>query len=153
MKDQTASCGKCGENPIYIVKWGLCQPCYGRLKRAQYKAPRSAISLLNKKRFNLSRAIDRHENKGEVEFVKTFFTHPDWVHKPLRFRLNSTTYEPDFYDSRTGVFLEVSATRQAYHANKHKYKSFRKLFPTLTLEIRKPNGELIDESGRIDWSQ
>jgi len=47
--------------------------------------------------------------------------------------------EMKFYDGERNIFIEVSGSRQAYHANKDKYRLFRELFPLISLEIRKSN--------------
>lgn len=87
----------------------------------------------------------------EVEFVKNFFKHDDWMHHPAIFRIEDSNYEPDFYDNKRDVFIEVAGTRQAYHNNKHKYESFRRIFPNIKLEIRHVDGSLLNENGRQNW--
>lgn len=57
-----------------------------------------------------------------------------------RFSLNTSTYRPDFFDPRQGIYYEVSGSRQAFHANKEKYAKFRKMYPDLPLMIVKPDG-------------
>jgi hypothetical protein len=62
------------------------------------------------------------------------------------FKLNSEKYTPDFYDQERNVFIEVSGTKQAYQQSKHKYELFRDLYPNISFEIRKPTGELLNDS-------
>ncbi len=57
-----------------------------------------------------------------------------------RFPLNGTTFRPDFHVPGTQTFYEVSGTRQAFHANKHKYEEFQQCYPHLTLTVVKPDG-------------
>lgn len=104
-------------------------------KEPIYKAPES---------------IRKHEHRGEIDFIKTFFSHTNWIHQPGMFRLDQGKYSPDFYDCERNVFIEVSATKQAYSRNKDKYALFRKSFPKINFEIRKPDGTLLDESISIN---
>lgn len=91
-------------------------------------------------------------NPREVEFVKNYFTHKNWIHHPATFNLNYTAYTPDFYDGENNVFIEMVGTRQAYHRNKDKYISFEKVFPLIKLEIRKTNGEPLKiKNNYISW--
>jgi hypothetical protein len=118
-------CIQCGE--AEVVKRGLCNPCYGRVYR-QAGAP---------------------SRYSEIEFVKNYFTHTNWLAQPARFRLSPLgvklkTYTPDFYDGETGVFIEVSSNRDAYFLQKASYDAFRGLYPTLKLEVRSVTGELCE---------
>ena len=119
--------------------------CYQKL---QYQVRRSNYSLLDDEKIHPAQNI-KTENLAEFDFVRNYFNHSDWIAQPATFRLNGTRYTPDFYDSKTNTFIEVSATRQAYSFNKHKYDLFRKLYPKLNFEIRKPNGELLEEDRPI----
>ena len=76
--------------------------------------------------------------------------HQNWIAQPAQFSLNGLRYTPDFYDGERNVFIEVSNTRQAYSANKHKYELLRKLFPKLGFEVRKPSGELLNKDEAIN---
>jgi len=142
----TEFCVDCGKQPIYIKKRKLCFFCYGRFYR---KAGRILTPANPPQTPHVQRTL---VHKGEITFIKSYFDHQNWIYQPAIFYLNGGKYAPDFFDGERGTFIEVSATRQAYHANKKKYALFRQLFPALTLEIRKPDGSLINESGRIDWS-
>ena len=84
------------------------------------------------------------KNGGERKFEKHFFDHDKWIYQPeyLYFSDNSK-YKPDFHDLKRNVLIEVSATRQAFHANKLKYARVLKEFPNITLEIRNPKGKII----------
>lgn len=95
----------------------------------------------------------RINNTNEIKFVKCFFKHNNWFYQPATFKLNGRSYTPDFYDAERNVFIEVSGTKQAYHANKEKYKLMRKWFPKINFEIRRSDGQEIDEDSRIDWQQ
>lgn len=59
------------------------------------------------------------------------------------FALNDTSYTPDFYERRRRIYYEVLGTRQAYQANKEKYREFIKAYPRLTFKIVKPDGTAI----------
>lgn len=61
-----------------------------------------------------------------------------------RFHLSGSTYRPDFHLRGTKTYIEVCGTRQAYHANKHKYAEFRERYPNLTLMIVKPDGSPVE---------
>ena len=93
--------------------------------------------------------VKKHEHLGELHFIRNYFTHKNWIPQPALFSLNGKGYKPDFYDVERNTFIEVSGTRQAYHANKDKYDLFRKLYPKINFEIRKPNGELLKEDEPI----
>ena len=56
------------------------------------------------------------------------------------FRFNGECYTPDFFEAATNTYIEVTGTRQAYHANKAKYHRFRNAYPAFTLKIVKPDG-------------
>ena len=84
----------------------------------------------------------------EVEFIKNFFSHSDWIHQPAQFRFDGTSYQPDFYDGYRNVFIEVAGTRQAYQQGKEKYDKFRKHYPKIKFEIRLPDGSLLNEESR-----
>lgn len=93
----------------------------------------------------------------EKEFAKIFFKHDNWVHQPQRFEFDTkyyrTSYRPDFYDGERDVFIEVAATRQAYHNAKHRYELFRKAYPLIKFEIRTSDGKLLQEkNGRLIWN-
>ena len=86
----------------------------------------------------------KNKHFREVEFIKNFFDHDDFIHQPCHFRLNNIGYSPDFYDGKRNIFIEVAGTRQAYHINKEKYELFKQIFPKLQFEIRKTDGSLLD---------
>ena len=139
-------CIKCKEKPVFIQKRGLCQTCYG--------AERKKVgSFINPDTHNYCKPSDiSHNNKRELEFVKNYFKHSNWIHSPAIFHLDGENYSPDFYDGEKNLFIEVSGTRQAYHANKEKYILMRKLFPKINFEIRKVDGTILDEDPHCkDW--
>ena len=131
-------CIECHKKPIHNKKRKLCVRCYQRLR---HQASTANTSLLTED--------NPFAGRSEIEFIKNFFTHRDWIYHPALFRLNNEKYSPDFYDGERNMFIEVSATRQAYFFNKHKYELLRKLFPKLNFEIRKPSGELLNEDEAI----
>lgn len=139
------------QRPIFNKKRRLCNSHYQKLR---HKARLEGKSLLKDAELSVP-VLKKREHKGEIEFIKNYFNHEYWIHEPAAFHLSldghNLLYTPDFYDGEREVFIEVSATRQAYHANKDKYQLFRDTFPGLTLEIRKPSGVLLDEAGRIGW--
>ena len=84
---------------------------------------------------------------SEIEFIRFYFTHKNWIYHPCQFRLNNgklEKYEPDFYDKETNTFIEVVGTTQAFYANKRKYIDFKNAYPLLNFEIRYKDGTLID---------
>ena len=132
-------CIECKDNPIWIKKRKLCKSCY-RILRS-----RGALGDTNYRNYSHITVLQKDQQyKREFEFVKNYFTHKNWLYEPVTFNLNGTNYTPDFYDAKRNVFIEVSGTRQAYHANKHKYKMFRKYFPKLNFEIRKSDGSILE---------
>lgn len=64
-----------------------------------------------------------------------------YVLQPKRFSLKSSTYTPDFFLPETKTYVELVGTRQAYHANKRKYKEFMKMYPDVKFEIVTKNGK------------
>lgn len=150
-------CIKCNKKPIQIKKWGLCTSCYqsgwrdGLIpkKEKQIKNPEKILDKIK-----TVSVINKYEKLGEFDFIKNFFNHFNWIHQPAIFYLDGFKYTPDFYDEERNVFIEVSRTRQSYSANKYKYDLFRKLYPKLNFEIRKPSGDLLDETTRNkEWEQ
>jgi len=120
-----------------------------RPKRKKWNFPKN---FFNKRKKQSLPKKPPYINEAEREFINNFFSHSRWIPQPNRFRLNGYVYKPDFYDIQANAFIEVSATRQAYHANKIKYNLLRELYPNINFEIRKPTGELLNETGRIDWA-
>lgn len=122
-------CIRCQIRPIFIKKAGLCKNCY------QWEWNTGRKKLFSR----------------EMEFIKNFFTHNNWIYSPTIFRLGDVKYEPDFYDNERNVFIEVAGTRQAYKANQQKYLDFIKIFPLIKFEVRKHTGELIDITKKVVW--
>jgi len=137
-------CIECKKRLIVIKSRKLCRGCYQALRRNN--------NLYNPEKA-LTRSTQQHvKAKREIEFIKNHFKHTDWLHEPAMFYLeDNSKYTPDFYDQRENIFIEVIGSRQAYHANKHKYKTLRKLYPMINFEIRTTDGELLNEVGRIAW--
>ncbi len=130
-------CIKCKKEPIFVKKRQLCKNCYQAEWREENKA--------------LDGKIKEVKHYREIAFIKNFFTHQNWYYAPIIFRANGFRYEPDFYDNKRNVFIEVSGTRQAFEANRDKYIKFAETFPHLRLEIRKTDGVLIDINERQTW--
>ncbi|MCJ7482641.1 MAG: hypothetical protein MUO31_06720 [Thermodesulfovibrionales bacterium] len=80
---------------------------------------------------------------SEIEFIRSYFTHSNWIYHPANFKVNGSKYMPDFYDGERNVFIEVAGTRQAYYNNRAKYITFAATFPKLQFEIRYPDGVLL----------
>ena len=132
-------CIACHERSIHNKKRQLCLRCYGRLK---YQG------------FLEDKCHNNPHHTAEIEFIKNYFDHSNWIYQPALFRLDEEKYSPDFYDGERSMFIEVAGTRQAYHQNKEKYKLLKQLFPKLGFEIRKPSGELLNEdSWHKEWEQ
>ena len=135
-------CIECKKRPILIKKRKLCSACYQRIYQN-----RKVIGKDHK--FTFYTAADK-AHESEILFIKNYFKHDNWIFHPASFRLNGTTYSPDFYDEHRNVFIEVSGSRQAYFQNKAKYQQFRETFPKINFEIRNPDGEIIDENKPIN---
>ena len=141
-------CIQCHEREIVIKKRQLCLLCAGRFYRGHLEKPfHERIKTLSQSRATLT----KYEMFAEINFVKEFFTHKNWVHHPAIFHLNNVNYAPDFYDSERNVFIEVIGTRQAFHANKEKYALMTTIFPKINFEIRDNFGNLIPLEGRQEW--
>lgn len=123
-------CISCGKRPIDIKKWRRCTLCYQIYRRTPGFAD--------------NRTHPKHHS--EMEFVKNFFAHQNWIYQPGMFRFNGGSYQPDFYDGERNIFIEVAGTRQAFYTNLEKYREFVKTFPKINFEIRQVNGDLIDLS-------
>lgn len=134
-------CIECRERPIDIKKRKLCNRCFSRLR------VRGVLSDLN----SLDNTPVYHI--AEMDFVKNYFKHSNWTYQAVTFRLDNTTYKPDFYDGDANVFIEVVGTKQAFSANKQKYTDMRKLYPKIKFEIRLSNGELFREGVSFERQQ
>ncbi len=134
-------CIECKKEPVYIKKRQLCKSCYGRLQRSGKDLSPVGTASITKAKWHVKR---------EIEFIKNYFNHNNWVHHPAFFHLGDEGYAPDFYDGETNTFIEVSGTRQAHSLNQYKYDLFRKLYPKIKFEIRLVSGELLDETISIN---
>ena len=56
-----------------------------------------------------------------------------WVYAPTSFDLNGQTYTPDFYLPEYDTYIEIKNFWWKYSVERD--KKFRKLYPTLKLEI------------------
>jgi len=124
----TDVCINCNKRPVDIKKRKLCKRCYAKVHYREMVARNPGL-------YNSNLA-------KEVEFIKNFFVHNNWIYHPTIFRLSIGNYEPDFYDGKRNVFIEVSGTTQAFYANFEKYKLFVKTFPLIKFEIRNSLGEI-----------
>ena len=131
-------CVECDAKPVMIKKRGLCSACYQRLRK------RGGCFIGGVDDIKSKRTKEKIIHKKELEFVRNYFTHQEWLYQPAFFRLESGSYSPDFYDQKKNVFIEVAGSRQAYHNNKQKYEEFNQKFPEIILEIRTSNGELLN---------
>ena len=141
-------CAVCKKKEVQIKRSQLCMACYQKQRRGTGRLPTDKEA----KDIKSNSVVSLYENEGEFHFIRNFFDHVDWIHKPAIFYLGSVKYTPDFYDKRRGVFIEVSATRQAYHQNKEKYALMREYFPLVPFEIRVPTGALLSEEHGDMWT-
>jgi len=142
-------CTKCKAKPIFIKKRGLCEACY----MAWYKEHGPVFSKNNPPK---SRGVlKKIHHLSELEFVKNYFTHNNWYYECAKFKSDGISYTPDFYDGERDTFIELVGSRQGYDQRKQKIEWFKETFPKISLEIRTPNGELINQqtNGRIVWPQ
>ena len=130
-------CIQCRKKQIYIRKHGLCKSCY-----AKYRNTKDYIAVRDRK-YTSKQTENKIKHDSEMSFIKKFFNHKNWLYQPAIFRLNGMTYQPDFYDVERNVFIEVSATKQAFYYNKHKYNEFIKTYPKINFEVRTDEGVLI----------
>jgi len=132
-------CRNCNKRPVFIKKRGLCRKCYNKL-RSSCNMP----GLFDEDNFNPTEEKIYSISSKELEFINNFFYHSAWLYEAVTFHFGMTSYTPDFYDTKRDVYIEVAGSRQAYHKNKEKYDLMAKRFPLVELEIRTPNGELLD---------
>lgn len=138
-------CGECKVSTVAIAKYGLCMKCYQKAYRAGKKPDATTKDC--------SRTIISESHAREIQFIKNFFDHPQWIHHPAIFKIGFVSYSPDFYDAKRNVFIEVAGTRQAYHQNKQKLIEFKKHYPLINFEIRQTSGETINplDEARKSW--
>jgi hypothetical protein len=86
----------------------------------------------------------------KIDFIKNFFNHMNWIQNPAIFKMGKMRFSPDFYDQERGVYIHVVNTRQRYHQIKDKVQQIRDN-QGVSVELRRPSGELIDESKRVQW--
>ena len=138
-------CIQCHEKEIVIIKRKLCLYCSQKYYR-QHRL------TLNQQKTEVGHTtLVKYEMFHEVNFIKNFFTHNNWIHHPSTFHLNGTNYSPDFYDAERNTFIEVIGTRQAFHANKEKYTFMGIIFPKINFEVRDSFGNLIPLEGKQEW--
>lgn len=124
-------CICCKTGQIYVQKRKLCKKCY--LKIRQGNIIKGTPWISKTKIFHAT----------EIEFVKNYFDHKEWIYQPAVFRLNGVNYSPDFYDARRNVFIEVAGTHQAFYRNLKKYRDMNALFPKIEFEVRDKMGKVI----------
>jgi len=141
----TDICKECKERQVFVRKRGLCSPCYALLRKKEggFLTSNIPCAVTQKK----------YKNISEMNFIKNYFSHNNWIYQPVQFNLESEKYSPDFYDGERNVFIEVSGNRQAFHINKDKYELLKKNFPKISFEIRTSDGQLLeeDDNGRKIW--
>lgn len=135
------------EREVYNKRRMICHRCYQKERKKQQ------ANGTWERNFSTEKIIDKHQSAAEIEFSRIYFNHKNWVFEPAIFTLGTLRYTPDFYDGVRNCFIEVAGTRQAYHFNKEKYKLFRLIYPKIKLEIREPNGKIVDENSfpYIEW--
>ena len=121
-------CISCNDRPVEVKKWKRCRRCYQNYRKGEgFKQP----------------PVTKY--CSEMDFIKNFFDHKNWVYQPTTFRIGMDKYRPDFYDGERNIFIEVAGTRQAFSSNKHKYQKFIVLYPKINFEIRYSTGELLTD--------
>lgn len=135
-------CIRCGEAPVQIQKRGLCLRCYQAVRKEGFESMD----------FTSKAAVGKVENAGEVAFVQNFFGDLPFIHQPAKFNIKYSSYTPDFYDVTRNTFIEVIATRQAFHQNKDKYDAMRNEFPQVNFEIRHASGEMLTKNSNGDYA-
>ena len=132
-------CIECGKNPIHIKKRKLCKLCYQRYWHTH-------VAISDTYPSNYSKHKERKAKQAsEIEFIKKFFYHKNWIFHPCSFQVNGHLYHPDCYDGERNVFIEVSGTSQAFYQNREKYIQFIKAYPKISFEIRYSSGELLKD--------
>ena len=63
-----------------------------------------------------------------------------YLSKRRLFKLNGTSYTPDFHDPSTDTYYEVVGTRQAHHQAKSKIRQFIEAYPSVKFKIVRPDG-------------
>jgi len=135
----TGICMGCNkEKYMYCQKRMLCNTCYALWYREHQKND-------ERKKPHSRYLGDKIHHSTEIEFIKNFFEHKNWIYQPAFFRLNGGGYSPDFYDGERNIFIEVSGTHQAFCGNKKKYIEFMKTYPKVNFEIRYSTGELLKD--------
>ncbi|MCK5016936.1 MAG: hypothetical protein KAS32_07670 [Candidatus Peribacteraceae bacterium] len=129
IKEKCVLCNK--EKKIYCQKRRMCKLCYLKWYRQKEK-------VVVKQNYQ-----DKIFHLKEVEFIKNFFTHQNWVYQPANFRVNGHRYCPDFYDGERNVFIEVAGTYQAFYGNRSKYRQFIQLYPKIKFEVRVVTGKIV----------
>ena len=109
---------------------------------------------MRKEKGNVFTASGRKiHHQSEIEFIKGFFNHQNWIYHPAVFKTNMFRDEPDFYDGERDMFIEVAGTSVSFYANKRKYEQFMKIFPKINFEIRRFDGLLMDiNDTKQSWS-
>lgn len=136
-------CKICNERKITNKKREMCDRCYQKWRNETGPVIKGNIEYDYKA--TRGKNFKRIGNYRELLFVKNFFSHSNWLPHPVCFKLGDISYQPDFYDAERNVFIEVAGSRQAYHKNKDKYVAFKKMFPKIELEIRLPDGDLLED--------
>lgn len=103
---------------------------------------------------DLSEKVKGIRHAREREFALAHFAHDDWDCQPRAFELSDgTKYYPDFRDNKTGEFIEVIGSRQAFHKNKKKYLAFMAEYPSVRFSFYLHTGKKASVfTGRADLS-
>ena len=80
--------------------------------------------------------------KAEKQFAKFLDSKGKrWQYEPKRFQVYWSKYTPDFYVAKEDAYYEVMSTRQRFQSAKYKIGAFLNLYPSINLQIVRPNGE------------
>ena len=138
-KENKMKCKDCKKRDVGVKKYSLCPACYQAMRKRTQK---------NGSIFYCHPIKNKHKQEvrfpREMEFVRNFFNHKNWLYTPATFQLGFKSYTPDFYDGERNVFIEVVGTRQAFYDNQESYRAFINIFPKINFEIRLMDGQQID---------
>jgi len=79
--------------------------------------------------------------KAELRFAELLRSlHLAFLYQPTKFCLGDTSYAPDFYVPKLGIYYEVVATRQAISLDRLKIDKVRELYPFVKIKVVNPDG-------------
>lgn len=76
-------CVKCKKRPVHIKKRGLCSHCYQR-----FRDEHGPILKGNPNAVFNTHTSKEHQHGREVEFIRNYFTHDNWIYQPATFRFD-----------------------------------------------------------------